>query len=471
MLSDSVPRQALYAALRADLPFFGIACITFVAGILALVAARLKYRDRLFLWVGIFSVLYAIRLFLENDLVRAAFNAPGADVAPWKLCITYIIPIPYALFARELFGRGWNGSITAWLWLEIAFAVAAIPAALLFRLDHPTDLTNSALVIGGTALILSHAFARSSASDSLAASLTWPLLIFGVFVVLENRGVLRIDRALRTGGAGGIDLEPVGFLILLAGLIWTAVRRAFATERKLIDVEQELATARRIQASIIPETPSGLRSLRIATRCQPMTSVAGDFYDFLINDDSHLTILVADVSGHGVPAALLASMLKVCFAAQREQANNPAAILAGLNLMLRGSLGGQYITAACAAIDTEAGVITYAGAGHPPSLLLQREARKVVELAENGLFIGPFPNASYSNGTVPFQAGDRLFLYTDGIIETRGSDGEEFGRERLEHFILHSDHEEPCEVIDSLFDNMQLNVQQDDWTAVLVQFD
>ncbi|HEX7358994.1 MAG TPA: SpoIIE family protein phosphatase [Bryobacteraceae bacterium] len=403
MLSDSIPRQAVYAALRDDLPFFGIACITFVAGILALVAARLKYRDRLFLWVGIFSVLYAIRLFLENDLVRDAFNVPGADVASWTLCITYVIPIPYALFARELFGRGWKGSITTWLWLEIAFAIAAIPAALLFHLDHATDLTNSALVIGGTALVLSHAVARRSVSDSLAASLTWPLLIFGIFVVLENRGVLRADQAVRSGGAGGIDLEPVGFFILLVGLIWTALRRAFATERKLIDVEQELATARRIQASIIPETPSGLASLHIATRYQPMTSVAGDFYDFLIHGDSHLTILVADVSGHGVPAALLASMLKVCFAAQRGQANNPAAILTGLNLMLRGSLGGQYITAACAAIDTEAGIITYSGAGHPPSLLLRREARKVVELAENGLFIGPFPNANYSNGTVSFR--------------------------------------------------------------------
>jgi len=80
-----------------------------------------------------------------------------------------------------------------------------------------------------------------------------------------------------------------------------------------------------------------------------MTSVAGDFYDFLATADHLLTILVADVSGHGVPAALVASMLKVCFAAQKDQAHDPAGILAGLNVMLRDSLGGQYVTAACAA--------------------------------------------------------------------------------------------------------------------------
>lgn len=104
-------------------------------------------------------------------------------------------------------------------------------------------------------------------------------------------------------------------------------------------------------------------------RYQPMTSVAGDFYDFLASSDDVLTILVADVSGHGVPAALVACMLKVCFAAQRNNAADPAAILSGLSLMLRDSLGGQYVTAACAAIDRKARRITYSGAGHPPTLL------------------------------------------------------------------------------------------------------
>lgn len=380
-------------ALRVNLPFFGIACVTLIVGISSLLLAWLRSRDRLLLWVGIFSVLYAVRLFIQNELVHAAMNVRGQGLAPWALCITYVIPIPYALFARELFGRGWKATIAIWLWIEITFAIVAIPAALFAHQGHSTDLVNGVLNIGGTLLILLHVRLKRQGSDSFVNSLKWPLIVFGTLIVLTNRGFR----------PAGIDVEPLGFLILLAGLGLTAARRALASERKLIDVEQELAMARRIQNSIISHSAPGLPSLRLATRYQAVTSVAGDFYDFLKTSENLLTILVADVSGHGVPAALVASMLKVCFSAQREQANNPAGVLGGLNVMLRGSLGGQYVTAACAAIDMEARTIIYAGAGHPSSLLFQRHARKVVQLSENGLFIGPFPNATYSNISVPFK--------------------------------------------------------------------
>jgi sigma-B regulation protein RsbU (phosphoserine phosphatase) len=448
--------------LRANLPFFGIACVTLLAGVSALLLARLRSRDRLLLWVGVFSILYATRLFIQNELVRAAFNVPGQEYVPWALCITYVINIPYALFARELLGRGWKGAIALWLWLDVGFAVIAIPTALFAHQVRWTDLTNAVLVVSGTLLILLHVFVgRRRAENSFAASLQWPLLIFGIFVVLENKGVR----------PGGLSMEPVGFLILLLGLASIATRRALATERKLIDVEQELATARRIQNSIIPTVPQDIPSVRLATRYQPMTSVAGDFYDFLNTSNSLLTILIADVSGHGVPAALVASMLKVCFAAQQEEATNPAGILTGLNLMLRNSLGGQYVTAACATIDTEARVITYAGAGHPPSLLLRRDTREIVHLAENGLLIGPFPKATYTNISVPFHIGDKLLLYTDGIVEASGPDGQEFGREGLESFLLNGADQHPTEFLHSLFQRISTTAQQDDLTAVLAQFD
>ena len=151
--------------------------------------------------------------------------------------------------------------------------------------------------------------------------------------------------------------------------------------------------------------------------------------------------------------------------------NNPAGILTGLNLMLRGSLGGQYVTAACAAIDIEARSITYAGAGHPPGLLLRKETSSVLQLAENGLFIGPFPHATYSNFSVPIQSGDALLLYTDGIIEASASDGEEFGRHRLELLLRNSAAQQPGAFIDALFRAISTPEQRDDLTAVLAQFE
>ncbi|MBV9156510.1 MAG: serine/threonine-protein phosphatase [Acidobacteriaceae bacterium] len=267
-----------------------------------------------------------------------------------------------------------------------------------------------------------------------------------------------------------MSIEPGGFLVLLIGLASVAVRRALATQRKLVDVEHELSTARRIQFSILPESAPLFEGIRIAVRYQPMTSVAGDFYDFLVSEHL-LTILVADVSGHGVPAALVSCMLKVCFAAQRNNAQNPAAILSGLGVMLRGNLGGQYVTAACATIDKKSGTLTYAGAGHPPSVLVRREQGDAVFLDQNGLFLGPFPKATYENMSLPFRSGDKLFLYTDGITEAQGMDGEEFGQERLRQFLIQSNGAEPSATLDRLFKQITTANPQDDVSAVLVHFD
>jgi sigma-B regulation protein RsbU (phosphoserine phosphatase) len=410
--------------------------------------------------VGTFSILYGIRLLLQNELVRDAFNAPGQQYIPWVLCITYVINISFALFACELLGRGWNGLIALWMWLTVAFAIFAVPSVLFAYKLYWINVANSLLVVSGTVLILLHVLIRRRAAPPLVASLVWPLVIFGAFVFLENKGVR----------FAGFSIEPLGFLVLLAGLASIAVRRALATERKLFEVEQELTTARRIQNSIIPQVPPVFRGVRLASRYQPMTSVAGDFYDFLTSADDILTIFVADVSGHGVPAALVACMLKVCFSAQRDNAANPAAILSGLSVMLRDSLGGQYLTAACAAIDRKARTLTYAGAGHPPSLLVRREGGELMLLAENGLFIGPFPKATYANISVPFYTGDRLLLYTDGIIEADVA-GEEFGRERLEQFLVHSKAADPATILDRLFEQIAASSQQDDLTAVLVHLE
>jgi phosphoserine phosphatase RsbU/P len=143
----------------------------------------------------------------------------------------------------------------------------------------------------------------------------------------------------------------------------------------------------------------------------------------------------------------------------------------GLGVMLRGSLGGQYVTAACVAIDTNSRSITYSGAGHPPSVLVRDEERDAVLLDQNGLFLGPFPNATYQNMSVPFRSGDRLLVYTDGITEARGSDGQEFGRQRLREFLIHSNRTEPDSTLDQLFRQIQTGAPEDDLTAVLVYFD
>jgi len=208
--------------------------------------------------------------------------------------------------------------------------------------------------------------------------------------------------------------------------------------QQLRAIKQELENARQLQLSILPREVPKIAGLDIAARYVPMTSVAGDFYDFIEVDEKRLGVLVADVSGHGMPAALISSMLKIALAAQSAHAQDPVRVLTGLNQALCGKFQGHYVTAAYALIDMEKKSICYAGAGHPPLVLRDDSTGRTHAITENGLFLGFFPTATYSAVELPFKEGDWAVLYTDGILEATAPSHEQFGAERLRHFVENS---------------------------------
>lgn len=450
-----VTSDQLRSALAFWLPYMAIASICLAAGLTALVLSLLRSRDRLLLWIGVMATLYALRLFWENDLVRISLGA--LPLRTPIAIVTYIIPIPYLLFFRELMGVGWKSSIRIWFWVQVIFAPLAILGELIVHASDTLSLVNNVLVVGGTALVLVPVLIRRG--TSVPSPVRYSVFAFLLLALATN---LHLQ-------SGGRNLEPFGFLVLIGGLGYTAARRAIGREQTLVAVESELATARRIQMSILPRVLPRLAGLEVAASYRPMAAVAGDFYDFLRLDEHRVTVLVADVSGHGVPAALIASMLKVAFAQQAPQAADPAAILTGLNGVLHGVLEGQFVTAACAHIDLTARMIVYAGAGHPPAILSPRRGGDLLELAENGLFLGPFRNASYANVRAPFEAGDRLVLYTDGIVEATFSDGEPFGPERLREFTAALRNSDPEAFVEGLINKVSIGPQEDDLTVVVLQ--
>jgi len=227
-------------------------------------------------------------------------------------------------------------------------------------------------------------------------------------------------------------------------------------ERQLQAIRTELETARDIQLSILPREIPRFAGLDIAARYIPMTSVAGDFYDFLPVDEKRMGILVADVSGHGMPAALIASMLKIAFGAQTPHACDPPKVLAGLNQTLCGKFKTHYVTAAYVLIDMEKRTLNYAGAGHPPLLLRERSSGKTRAIVQNGLFLGYFPEAKYSAMEVAFGEGDLLALYTDGISEMMNASEEQFGEERLKAFLDENADLPAAGLVDSLLQRLSL---------------
>jgi phosphoserine phosphatase RsbU/P len=205
--------------------------------------------------------------------------------------------------------------------------------------------------------------------------------------------------------------------------------------KQLVEINTELEMARQIQLSILPSSTPKINGLEIVARYIPMTSVAGDFYDFIVQDERRVGILIADVSGHGLPAALIASMLQVALTAQTSHVSEPGKVLAGLNRALCGKFQQNFVTAAYVYVDLEKNVLKYAGAGHPPVLIWRKSAGIASQLLENGLVLGQFDDATYDSIEIPIEAGDRFVLYTDGIPETFSPAGEEFGTDRFLRFM------------------------------------
>jgi phosphoserine phosphatase RsbU/P len=182
--------------------------------------------------------------------------------------------------------------------------------------------------------------------------------------------------------------------------------------------------------------------------------VAGDFYEFVPVDQKQVGFLVADVTGHGVPAALIASM-----------------ILCGLNRILFRQLHDQFVSAAYLWLDTETRKGLYSAAGHPP--LLRWRAGKLERIESNGLLFGVIPDPDYPVCDLQIYSGDRFLLCTDGVIEPENARGDSFGNVRLEHVIRENQSRPPSELSDKLLDAIHhwppASVsQQDDITLLVI---
>jgi sigma-B regulation protein RsbU (phosphoserine phosphatase) len=242
-------------------------------------------------------------------------------------------------------------------------------------------------------------------------------------------------------------------------------------------LNNELEMARQIQLSILPHSIPTLPGLEIAARFFPMTSVAGDFYDFIQIDDKHIGILIADVSGHGLPSALIASMLQVALTGQAGHASEPAQVLAGLNRALCGKFTQNFVTAAYVYLDLEKNFMRYAGAGHPPVLQWRISTGKTAKVLENGLVLGMFEEAIYEALEFPLELGDRYVLYTDGVPEAANPSEEEFGVDRFMRFIENHKHLGVDQFVQTFLAELSRwsgqtaeQGQQDDITLLVVDF-
>ena len=306
-------------------------------------AIRGGARVRILVWFGIFSAMYGVRILAH---VPAAFSllprSTWARNSYVIVIITYLILIPLLLFWLELtLGR-------VRLFLQITaiaasvFAITGICTAFIAESPYSFMPYNNRLAIW---CFLALAIVNSV--PSLAKR----------FLVIQSRiaviGTLVLAVAVLYANLAELlrlplhpSFEPLAFGVFIFSLVYVAAERVFADERRLLSIENELAIAREIQNSILPSCIPELKSLRINAAYLPMTAVAGDFYEFIPVDEHRVGFLVADVSGHGVPAALIAAMVKVAMQSVVSSASDPSEVLRGLNRILSGQLRSQFVSAA-----------------------------------------------------------------------------------------------------------------------------
>ena len=426
----SVPaEQQLRNLLRGDIAGFVLSLLVLFVGLAALAVhlLRRKSRDRTLVWFGLFIFLYGLRSLSYHAITRSLFDAPTALWRYLDSIISNVIGIPALLFFECIYGRGWKSSLQWLLLAQAVWAVAAIATDIVRHNPGGTpDPSNLLLVTLPVLLIIGHLRGYRPPRSS------WTAIMFaGVFIFLVSVIVDHLHDAGLTPWQ--LRTEPFGFLANLVCLGYVAVKRFVTNEQQLIAIEEEMKSAARIQASILPSSVPRVAGLKIAVRYKPMTAVAGDFYDFLATPGG-VGILVADVTGHGVPAALVASMVKVAVTSQAEHADDPGRVISALNQMMCRQVQGQLTTAAYLFIPAH-GAALYAAAGHPPLLMWRKSTHALRELRDNGLLMGVRATEQYVNTAVELEPGDRLLLYTDGVLEASNNSLEFFGEERMAGFI------------------------------------
>lgn len=204
-------------------------------------------------------------------------------------------------------------------------------------------------------------------------------------------------------------------------------------------LDRELAFARRIQLNLMPTDLPMPPGWEIATAYRAARMVGGDFYDVytLPSAEPVLGLVVADVTGKGLPAALMMAFSRAVMRSAAYNGSSPADALRRTNrVLVRDARTGLFLTALVARLDAAAGRLQYASAGHEHPLLRRRGSRRIRELRAPGAILGLFDQPSVADRVVTLGPGDLFFVYTDGVTDATASDGRRFGFRRLVETIL-----------------------------------
>lgn len=292
--------------------------------------------------------------------------------------------------------------------------------------------------------------------------------------VIGQSGVLGALNAEsdRRAAFSAADAELLEFFASAAAL---SIEKALL-HRELMQkqwMEGQLKIAREVQAGLLPRVPPELVGYDMAGSNLPTWTIGGDYYDWIPLDDGRLGLAVGDVSGKGIPAALIMATFRAALRSELRRGTPVTGAVTAVNRLLLESQGGsRFVTAVCGALDPLSGRLDYVNCGHNPPLLLRADGTHE-ELDSGGPALGLGVGGGFSPGAVTLAPGDLLALYTDGVVEPSNAEQEEFGLARLLDVLKQHAHRPAGDVVLAVVEATRRFARRegydDDFTMVVVK--
>jgi len=250
-----------------------------------------------------------------------------------------------------------------------------------------------------------------------------------------------------------------------------------AISGKVRQLEDEFLRARKIQMASLPRRHPRMRQLDVFGKTIPASQVGGDYFDYLKVSSDKFGIILADVSGKGMPAAMHVQKIQGIVQSNVKETSDPSELLRALQEHMRGSLDpSSFITAVAASFDLQVGTIEVAQAGHLPVMHIRR--KKIRNLKPPGIWIGKTSSPMFENSLrvqkIQLEPGDVVVFYSDGLVEARNTHGQEFGQARLKKLLGGMQTRKSSGVVDRCFKEVRKfsggHAQLDDITIVAIRF-
>ncbi|WCL50591.1 PP2C family protein-serine/threonine phosphatase [Leptospira sp. GIMC2001] len=421
--------QIMESILLADMPRYLLGCLYFVLAIISFILFILSSGNMIFLYYSLMVLFNGGLTITASYLAMNFFENPNIPVYIYNFNL-FLLPVFLYAFLGEIY-KGKHRTIfkTGILVYSTYFFVAT---TLILVFDF--GILNLELIFDAIILIGILPLLYIIVYNSIKGDIESRILLSG-FIILATcvtHDILADFDLI----AYKISIYWYGmffFLFFQGGILF---RRLYFIQKNYELKENELLVAKRIQNSILSPFPDHVTNWEFTSIYEPMKEVGGDFYDILIDDEGNIGVIMIDVSGHGVAAALIASMAKVSFSHCQNILSSPDKVMFEMEKSLKNKMNNHFVTAFYLSLSSTEPLVQFSSAGHPSALLVSHLNNEVTEFRTKSRPIGIMDKSNFQKSYLYLNEGDLICVYTDGVTELNDPSSVEYGSTRLADLLL-----------------------------------